>query len=401
MPSTAELSKQVADLNGQLKALITASAEGDANLLKQINLLKGEVSALSTELERQAALAGMRYAQLDELEDYIKNPTPTPDPDPPPDPEPEEPETVIDYLDFLDQKAGDMFTASLVGRGRDLQRYVITASTKASQVPTTGVNIFQGQRAGVLTKAEELNSILLQGYTVDLSDVLHNCNGLQVAYVKNPTVENIGVRGCRGSSSSPPGETASLSLWHCGEGGGVCTLEDILLDGATRDDVLVAASLLMLNDSYNFTVDGLVATGALYGFGAAIWQCGGVNVFNQPDFRGCRKAINHEQPRSGASFTYNQPDCRDQLGAGGGRPHVVFNGNFIHTSTTYPQLWIDQPLWDDTLTAFRVGVITNGTYYLGKPQTCRPQDVHVRLEPGGPWYVGPISNSELVIGQAW
>ncbi len=73
----------------------------------------------------------------------------------------------IDYGDFTDQLAGDFFQNSLSGDGMLSTAFVITHSTKSSQVPTTAweSNLFVGQRVGKLS-GPHLASVVLEDYTI-------------------------------------------------------------------------------------------------------------------------------------------------------------------------------------------------------------------------------------------
>lgn len=326
-------------------------------------------------------------------------------------PPPPQPETIW-ITDFTQDLAGIYTQSNLIGKGRDITTYRLKGSTAADEVAaltTSQTNnyqvIRQGVGVGAKPKSPPQEASVLSDLTVDMSDIPHNANGVQIAYVKNPTVKNVKVLGGRGTGSAPPVETALLSFWHTSEASvgvasGQTLIENVELDGRLNDGTVVGSSVLMLNDAYNVTSHGLKCYYAQHGFGIAVWQCGGTHIHYDPDFRFCRKAINHEQPRPNASFTYIRPNCTEQTGSGGGRPHCTFNGNFVPAAgQAYPKLKIVEPLWDRSFGPFRVGVIVNGTAYLGKPQTCRPQDVEVVID--GVSYTGLQNNTKVVIGQAW
>lgn len=313
----------------------------------------------------------------------------------PSDPPPEVPASgTIDMVDFteLNDTVGKYFTGDLAGDGMLSTSYVLTASTKAGSVPTAqgSINLYRGQFAGK-TGTPYQPTIEISDYTIDMSDVNHNVGGIQIGYVADVHVHDFRVIGCKGSTSSPPGETMSLSLWHCLQS----LVEDVIIDGRNLAGTPIAATLFAVNTSKDTTVQNCAFNYAKYGFGIANWKGTGVNVFDNIDLRWNRRAVNHEQCLG--SWTYLGPDCRNSIGPGGtGYRHFVMNGTLGSA-----ELIIDEPIWDRTVNGannpFRVGVYTGAYYDVGNGYiTQLASDVHVRID--GVWYDGPINNSLLSIG---
>lgn len=233
--------------------------------------------------------------------------TPPPPPPPPPDP------IVIPLSDFAQQSAG-LYLASgtLNGSGNT---YRLTAHTSTKVAPTSGTNQYKLIRAAGLNSgtaaAVAISNLTLEG--TDQTPSLDSYGGLVVQYGSGSLVSDVTITGIPGYSSSPPGETFYLALFHSNS----ATLTRVTLDGyRTSDGAWVGATLL----GYNYTtgthvITDLVATNARYGFGLAMFQAAGVYTFTGADMRNNRKAINIEQSIGGTVYNFNSCDFRGTSGA--------------------------------------------------------------------------------------
>ena len=96
--------------------------------------------------------------------------------------------------DYTNQKASLFTHASLSGKGRDLTTYRLRGSTQQAYVDSLvqgsmATNQLMAIRQGSLS-SPGVSAATLAELTLNLSDVPHNTNGIQVAYVQSHTTRN-------------------------------------------------------------------------------------------------------------------------------------------------------------------------------------------------------------------
>lgn len=217
-------------------------------------------------------------------------------------------QTVNEFSDFAVQSSGYYLpTGSLLGAGADLTVYRMKANTSTKVATTTAgqTNPYRLMRVGGLdqTKAATVD---VGGFTLAATqqDTTPYYGGLRLGWGSGSKLHGLKISGIPGYASGPPGETFALELFHSD----AATLTGLTIDG--RDPVSgagVSATLV----GYNFTtgetvVESMVAQYAAYGFGVAMWQCQGHQVFNNCDLRFNRSIINIEQDHGG---TYDFNAC--------------------------------------------------------------------------------------------
>jgi hypothetical protein len=257
-------------------------------------------------------------------------------------------------------------TGSLLGKGSLVTTYRMKAlsSTKAGSVPTAAgsTNPYFLLRSGGLgsTQAAKVD---IGGLTLQGTDQGHLYNGMQVGYGSGSTLHDLTINGIPGSSSSPPGETASLSLWHAD----AASLTDVTLDGyRASDGAQVAASLL----EYNYTtgantITNLKSTGARYGFGLAMYRAAGTYTFNGCNLSGNRKAVNIEESIGGTTYNFNGCDFRGTTGA----PYVAQVTSINSSSKVY--------IRDPKVDAWPLKVNCYGTAALSGANKQLDSDIHL------------------------
>ena len=248
-----------------------------------------------------------------------------------------------------------------------------TVGPEVNAIPSGSSNLYNLLAVGGLGESTRAAGIEQAGFTVEGTQQGHSYGGLKVRYSLAAYIHDLIVKGIPGTSSTPPGETFSLELWHA-DGGAI--VEDVFVDGMD-----IAATLFGLNTCSDVTVRSCIASRTKVGFGIAIWQCANVLIQDFDSHR-CHRAINIEQPQS--PHTLEQCDVR-----GTNRPHITCNS----TERSIPLKVID-PAWD-TGTQLRIGVSSQP--YFGKPQLQKISDVQVIK--GGV----DISKdtSKVLIGDVW
>lgn len=235
--------------------------------------------------------------------------------------------------DFAQQSAG-LYVASgqLLGAGVDQTVYRLPAHTSTKTDPTTGTNQLKLMRTAGLSAsnpaAVELGGFTLEG--TDQTTSLRAYGGIVVGYGTGSKVHDVKVTGIPGYSSSPPGETFSLALFHSDS----ATLTNVTLDGDRASDAAAVGATLL---GYNYTtgvhtITNLIAVDAQYGFGLAMFQAAGTYTFGGGcDLSRNRKAINIEQSIGGAVYNFNGCDFRGTTGA----PYVAQVTSINSSSRVY------------------------------------------------------------------
>jgi hypothetical protein len=186
--------------------------------------------------------------------------------------------TFSDFLYPSNPTMGAMLTncESLAGAGMNNTTIKMNANTSTklsgyNAILSGGANPYNLIWIGD-ESVENGPKVTVQDLTIAGTTQPHPYNGIQIARSLAPVVRNVKVQGIPGNSSTPPGETFSLSLYRAAN----ATIENCILDGR-RDEtgVAQAASLLGINNSDHVTVTDTIIRYTNPAFAVAGWQSTG------------------------------------------------------------------------------------------------------------------------------
>jgi hypothetical protein len=289
---------------------------------------------------------------------------------------------VIQFRDFASQSAGFYAQSSgLNAAGSDRVTYQLApmSSTKASTATSGSTDPYYVMRFGNTSNSTIPTGLEISGFTVQATPQGHIYGGIQVAYSQGASVHDLVIKGIPGTSSSPPGETFSLSGWHANG----MRVKNVKIDGRDQTGAAVAASLFATNSQDDVIFQRIVGQYSPHAFGLTLWQSSNVQVIDA-DLRFNRRAINCEQPRPG-TMQFIRCDMRGQTDTA--NPHMTCSGT--QGSTKYI---VTDPIVDKW--PLRVGVAPT---YAGSPGTQLVSDVKL--------IVGGIDRTAdphyLMVGNVW
>lgn len=234
-------------------------------------------------------------------------PPPTTPPTPPPVTPSPTPTDIHEAVDFAQQTTGWAPRATgITGKGVDVTVYRIKtlSSTHKAAVDALvpyNTNPYEVLRFFSSTSMAATNPDISY-FTVQGTNQNHPYNGIQVGYSTGAHIHHLKITGIPGFSSSPPGETMLLSLWHADN----AVVEDVVIDG--RVDGVgttgIAATLFGQNYVKNPTFRRCTAQYAGAGFGSATFECVGES-WTDSVFSHNRKHLNIERT-FGGTFHYTR-----------------------------------------------------------------------------------------------
>jgi hypothetical protein len=224
--------------------------------------------------------------------------------------------TVLELVDFTQSSMGLVLEDKPVPNGANVIRMRPWSSTKASAAnalvkPQTNPHRLMQVGSSNPTSSPTYNGLDVGWFILEATDQGHSYGGLRLGYSTRAHLHDITVKGIPGFDSSPPGETFALALYHPDS----ATLDRVTVDGRDAAGNPVTGTAIGYNYVTGTTVASyVVANWAKYGFAVALWQCSGTQIFNNCDFRYCRKGINIEQS-VGGTYEFNACDFRGLTGA--------------------------------------------------------------------------------------
>jgi hypothetical protein len=241
-------------------------------------------------------------------------------------------------------------------------------------------------RAGGLNASQRTQNPIIRNIEIDGTGVGHNHHGVTLGYSTNGLIEDVEVTGTQGNSSTPPGETFAVELWHADNG---CEVRRV----TARGDRVPSATMFGANDSEGFIVEDCTFTDSLNAFGMAIWECQNFTLRNI-DCRNNRRGVNFEQcGYTDNTIVVENVDVRGQRNSG---PHFTAAASNGSARITYIE-----PVWDRSSGPLKIGVIPVGQIYsvTGLPATQRPEDITVIID--GKTYTGLQNTPLLRVGAVW
>lgn len=191
------------------------------------------------------------------------------------------PEATYTFSDFLyptNPTMGAMLTncESLAGAGMDKTIIKMNANTSTKLSAYNAITSGNANPYNLIWIGDESvengPKVTIENLTISGTTQPHPYNGIQIARSLAPVVRNVKVQGIPGNSSTPPGETFSLSLYRAAN----ATIEYCILDGR-RDETggSQAASLFGINNSDHVTVTDTIIRYTDPAFAVAGWQSTG------------------------------------------------------------------------------------------------------------------------------
>lgn len=212
-----------------------------------------------------------------------------------------------DVITFSDFKAGASSGLSLwntgkslIGAGSNASTYYMNPNTSTYGPYVAALVPQDTNQCHLIRMGSDAShgtpKVTAQGFTLQGTAQGHIYGGLEIGYSNGAVVSDVVIKGIPGNASGPPGETFGLNMWHANHS----TVDKLAIDGGG-----VAATLLGLNTVTDCVITNSVFNGAVFGFGAALWQCSDI-TFKSCTFSNNRKAINIEDTHGG---TIRFKDC--------------------------------------------------------------------------------------------
>lgn len=211
----------------------------------------------------------------------------------------------VQYIEATDFSVGGAYgfqnPKGYVGQGTGPDRtvYRLKPHSSTKTAPTTGTNPFRimmagaGASSGTVTQPEIAN-LTIAG--TDQTPTTTAYGGIRVGYSVGAHLHDLIVTGIPGYSSSPPGETFSIAMWHADDS----LTEQVICDGRIdgKGTAGIAASLFSRSSCKRSTFKGCTAQYAEAGFGATTY-ISATETWEDSWFINNRKHLNLERTYGG------------------------------------------------------------------------------------------------------